>query len=172
MEGVTGENLDCHAAVDAGESADGTPHSMGVPGATWLATMALEMTRLGATWEKEPLATLWRYNTPLYRSFMLWPLWEEPRSHAAVQSLLDLPYQFAHDLLGDEPVVYETQEGNGQYPRTDPSLTALHLRAGCGITGFAAARRNPSRHDPGPLVPHPVYYQATPLSVPDHVNSL
>ncbi len=89
VEGVTGEYLDhrvLNSPVDDPRGAKAAER--GVPGATWLATMALPLLRLTGDGQ-HPAATLWHHIGQ--RFFMIWPLWQQPLDTHAVQALLEHP---------------------------------------------------------------------------------
>ncbi|MFI6504542.1 hypothetical protein [Nonomuraea typhae] len=100
VEGFTGEYLDHRVLRSAADDPRGRPgHEAGVPGATWLATMALPLFRLtgdGATVR----STLWHRITGDH--IMLWPLWEPALDLHAVQCLLEHP---AFTPVDGQPVV-------------------------------------------------------------------
>jgi hypothetical protein len=89
VPGVTGEYLD-HAALNAPvDDPAGKPgQERGVPGATWLATMAVPMLRLTGN-GRDRAATLWHQAGE--RNFMIWPLWDQPLDPPAVQALIEHP---------------------------------------------------------------------------------
>ena len=89
MEGVTGEYLDHHVLNSPVDDPRGAKAAeRGVPGATWLATMALPLLRLTGD-GRHPAATLWHHLGQ--RSIMIWPLWRQPLDTLAVQALLEHP---------------------------------------------------------------------------------
>ncbi|MET9396098.1 hypothetical protein [Kitasatospora sp. NPDC002965] len=161
-EGVTGEGLDHHAPVPAHLSPDGKPKNWGVPGATWLATLSIALTRLGARagiQGPELTATLWHRTAASSTPVMVWPLWSPPLDRHAVDVMLSLPYI---GLL-DEPAA----DGSLQTPGTvlvhldtepheqdydDDRPHPLHL-ANYGITSVHAAARERGKHNDGPLRP-------------------
>lgn len=87
-EGVTGEQLDWRAPYSAADSPRGKAGALGVPGATWLATMALPWLPLAGT-GKTRQAALWHRMAG--RDVMVWPLWSRPAPAAAVPYLWDVP---------------------------------------------------------------------------------
>ena len=89
VEGFTGEYLDHHVINSAADDAMGrTGAESGVPGATWLATMALQLLRV--TGDGQTMAaTLWHRIGR--RTIMLWPLWRQPLDAPAVQTLIEHP---------------------------------------------------------------------------------
>jgi hypothetical protein len=88
VDGFTGEYLDHRVLNSAADDPGGRSAERGVPGATWLATMALPMLRLTGDGERVK-ATLW--HNMERRSFMVWPLWEPPLDYFAVTVLIEHP---------------------------------------------------------------------------------
>jgi CRISPR-associated endonuclease/helicase Cas3 len=89
IDGFTGEYLDHRVLRSAADDAEGrTGQEAGVPGATWLATMALPLLRhVGdGTW---PRTVLWHRTQR--REIMLWPLWRDQLDLHAIKCLLDHP---------------------------------------------------------------------------------
>jgi hypothetical protein len=89
VPGVTGEYLDhrvLNSPVD--DPAGMEKAERGVPGATWLATMAIPMLRLSGD-GRQRAATLWHHVG--YRHVMIWPLWRHPLDESAVQALIEHP---------------------------------------------------------------------------------
>jgi hypothetical protein len=88
-EGFTGEYLDHHVLNAAADDPAGRAGAEnGVPGATWLATMALPLLRITGDGHNIA-ATLWHRTER--RHVMIWPLWHQPLDRPAVQALLDHP---------------------------------------------------------------------------------
>jgi hypothetical protein len=85
VDGFTGEYLDHRVIRDAADHPSGKSVEAGVPGATWLATMALPLLRLTGDGTR-PNATLW--HSDARRSVMLWPLWRQTLDQHAVRILL------------------------------------------------------------------------------------
>jgi hypothetical protein len=132
VEGFTGEYLDHHVLNSAADDPLGrTAMESGVPGATWLATMALPMLRITGDGENIA-ATLW-YPTER-RPVMIWPLWRQRLDLPAVQALIEHPCLIPIDPT---PAVRRTAW---------PSL---------GIFGVYGAERQhiPRRKFPGVLAP-------------------
>lgn len=132
VEGFTGEYLDHHVLNSAADDPLGrTSAESGVPGATWLATMALPVLRITGDGESVAAALWYRIER---RPVMIWPLWRQQLDLAAVQSLIE------HPCL--TPV--------------DPAPTVLRTdwRA-LGIFGVYGAERQriPRRKFPGVLAP-------------------
>jgi hypothetical protein len=89
VEGFTGEYLDHHVLNSAADDPLGrTAMESGVPGATWLATMALPMLRITGDGENIA-ATLWHRTER--RPVMIWPLWHQQLDLPAVQALIEHP---------------------------------------------------------------------------------
>jgi hypothetical protein len=89
VEGFTGEYLDHHVLNSAADDPLGrTAAESGVPGATWLATMALPLLRITGDGENVA-ATLW-YRAAR-RPVMIWPLWRQQLDLHAVQALIEHP---------------------------------------------------------------------------------
>jgi hypothetical protein len=134
VDRVNGEYFDHHAINSAADDTLGTSIERGVPGATWLATMALPLLR--ATGDgRNVAATLWHRTGR--RHIMIWPLWRQPLTALAVQALIEHPCLIPADPA---PAVR----------RTDwPAL---------GIFGVYGAERQhiPGRKFPGVLAPIPV----------------
>lgn len=96
VPGCTGAYLDHRVLVSSADAVDGrTGGELGVPGATWLALMALPLLPVTAA-NGLPLAVGWRQFGR--RSLLSWPVWSEPLdidcagallSHPAVRSVLD-----------------------------------------------------------------------------------
>lgn len=87
-DGVTGEYLDHHVLQSAADRSDGRSDERGVPGATWLALMALPrfpVWSAGAT----PLAGGWQ--SVGRRRALAWPLWQAPLDEESVASLVAHP---------------------------------------------------------------------------------
>ncbi len=87
-DGVTGEYLDHHVLQSAADRSDGRSDERGVPGATWLALMALPRFPVwsdGAT----PLAGGWQ--SVGRRRAVTWPLWQAPLDEDSVASLVAHP---------------------------------------------------------------------------------
>jgi CRISPR-associated endonuclease/helicase Cas3 len=131
-EGFTGEYFDHHALNSAADDPLGrTSAENGVPGATWLATMAIPLLRLSGD-GYSVAATLWHRTGR--RSVMIWPLWRQPLDRPAVQALLEHPC-----LTPIDPT---------------PTIRSTEWEA-LGITGVYGAERQPipRRKFPGVLAP-------------------
>jgi hypothetical protein len=89
VEGFTGEYLDHRVINSAADDPGGRAGAeRGVPGATWLATMAIPLLRVTGDGERIE-ATLWHRSGR--RAVMIWPLWEKPLDATAVQVLIEHP---------------------------------------------------------------------------------
>ncbi len=89
VEGCTGEYLDAQVLNSAADDPLGRTHTeRGVPGATWLATMAVPLLRVSGDGQRIT-ATLWHRTSR--RHVMLWPLWRRPLDLRAVQVLIEHP---------------------------------------------------------------------------------
>lgn len=100
IEGFTGEYLDHRVLRSAADDPQGRAgREAGVPGATWLATMALPLFRLTGDGQKLR-STLWHRvaNTHI----MIWPLWTPALDPDAIRCLLELP---TFTPLDDRPTV-------------------------------------------------------------------
>jgi hypothetical protein len=135
VDGFTGEYLDHHAlnsAADDPRGQVGAEH--GVPGATWLATMAIPLLRIAGDGQRIE-ATLW-YRVGR-RHVMVWPLWYEPLDLRAVKVMIEHPCLAPFD---ERPTV-----------RSD-TWAALKIFAVYG----AERQRIPGRNFAGVLAPCPV----------------
>jgi hypothetical protein len=89
VEGFTGEYLDHHVINSAADHPAGRAGAeRGVPGATWLATMALPLLRLAGDGHNID-AALWHQIAR--RHIMIWPLWHEPLDPPAVKTMIEHP---------------------------------------------------------------------------------
>lgn len=89
VDGFTGEYLDHHVINSAADDPGGRAGAeRGVPGATWLATMALPLLRIAGDGERIT-ATLW--HRVGRRLVMIWPLWHEPLDLPAIQVMIEHP---------------------------------------------------------------------------------
>jgi hypothetical protein len=89
VEGFTGEYLDHRVLNSAADDPLGRAGAeRGVPGATWLATMAIPLLRVTANGERTE-ATLW-YRVAR-RQIMIWPLWNRPLDLPAVRVIIEHP---------------------------------------------------------------------------------
>jgi hypothetical protein len=135
VERFTGEYLDHRVINSAADDPLGrTGAESGVPGATWLATMALPLLRVTGDGQNVA-ATLWHHVGR--RTVMLWPLWRQPLDTPAVQALIEHPCLAP---VGTTPAVR----------RRDWQVL--------GITGVYGAERQriPGRNFAGVLAPIPV----------------
>lgn len=88
VDGFTGEYLDHRVLNSAADDPGGRSAERGVPGATWLATMAIPLLRLTGDGERVR-ATLWHRVSGRY--FMIWPLWAQPLDCYAITILIEHP---------------------------------------------------------------------------------
>lgn len=89
VAGFTGEYLDHRVLRGAADHPGGKSSEIGVPGATWLAVMALPLLRLAGD-GTTATATLWR-RVPGHPPVMVWPLWRQPLDITAVTVLIEHP---------------------------------------------------------------------------------
>lgn len=140
-----GANLDYRDLRDAVVSARGDPENATVPGAIWLALMAVPMFRqVGDGHHGEAVGWMpdRRHGRP---RTLVWPVWSEPRSPEAVEVL------FAHpdvrkaaaglSVTRDEPLGL----GGRRRDQTDRRLGAL------GVVAVCRAGRAPLGNADGPL---------------------
>jgi hypothetical protein len=137
VPGVTGEYLDHRVLRSKADHPRGESAEIGVPGATWLAIMALPLLRLTGD-GTSARSTLWR-RLPSRQTVMIWPVWRPPLDLAAVVTLIEHP-----DITID--VV------DGQYVTDKTAWPAL------GVFAVGAATRRPieGRKSAGVLTPVPV----------------
>lgn len=139
MDGFTGEYLDHRVINSAADDPGGRAGAeRGVPGATWLATMAIPLMRVTGDGSRVE-ATLW--HRAGRRQVMIWPLWEKPLDTDAIQALIEHPCLAPIDL---RPAV-----------RSD-EWPALGIFAVYG----AERQRIPGRNFAGVLAPCPVTVEA------------
>jgi CRISPR-associated endonuclease/helicase Cas3 len=84
-----GEFLDHRAWRNPADDPAGVSLPSGVPGATWLAIMALPMFRLGGD-GKQVVATLW-HAAPRQPPLMVWPLWRQRLDILSVVTMIEHP---------------------------------------------------------------------------------
>lgn len=89
VDGYTGEYLDHQALFDAADSPTGESSERGVPGATWLALMALPLLPVIGDVAGRRRGTGWQATTD--GTIMRWPLWQQPLDVHAVRCLIDNP---------------------------------------------------------------------------------
>ncbi|WP_326636854.1 hypothetical protein OG884_25260 [Streptosporangium sp. NBC_01755] len=135
VEGVTGEYLDHRVLRSNSDDPEGRAgRESGVPGATWLATMALPLLRITGDGQRVR-TTLWhrRRSGPV----MLWPLWRPALNTLAVRCLLEHPVFAPVDHV--------------------PTVSSTHWPALGVINVYGAERqRIPGRTFDGVLSPLPV----------------
>lgn len=137
----SGEYFDHRAIVNAAASPTGKAANQGVPGATWLACMALPLFRTtGANGRRQ--ATGWHSHRRQRRDILIWPLWSDPLGPAGAQALIE------HPLLRPDP----DDQNTLRIPH--PPALLEHL----GIFTVAAATRQPllDGNSAGVLAPVPI----------------
>ncbi|GII96342.1 type I-G CRISPR-associated protein, Cas3-extension family [Sinosporangium siamense] len=135
VEGFTGEYLDHRVLRSSADDPRGRRGmEAGVPGATWLATMAIPMFRLGGD-GRRVRSTLWQRTADDH--VMIWPLWTPRLDVEAVRCLLE------------HPALRPVDEG--------PTMTATAWEP-LGVFGVYSAhrRRLPGRTFEGVLSPNTV----------------
>lgn len=91
VEGFTGEYFDHQVLRSSADDILGRQgKERGVPGATWLAIMALPLLRVTAL-QNTVKATLWHRMPGRRDPVMIWPLWRQPLDPWAVQALVEHP---------------------------------------------------------------------------------
>ncbi|MFI6758764.1 hypothetical protein ACIBF5_06415 [Micromonospora sp. NPDC050417] len=90
VDGYTGEYLDHRVLRSAADHPSGVSVEAGVPGATWLAIMALPLLRLSGNGTAVQ-ATLWHTVPGRRQPVMTWPLWRQPLDPAGITTLLEHP---------------------------------------------------------------------------------
>ncbi|MDQ1711969.1 MAG: hypothetical protein QOE45_1419 [Frankiaceae bacterium] len=130
----SGEYLDHRAIRSAADHPSGKSLEAGVPGATWLAIMALPLLRVTGNGGHAVTASLW-HRIPK-RSVMVWPVWRQPLEVHGVRVLLEHP-----DLR----------------PRGAAAVDGQRL-AGLGVfaVGGATRKRLEGRTFAGVLTPYPI----------------
>ncbi|MEU9891476.1 hypothetical protein [Sphaerisporangium sp. NPDC051011] len=104
IEGFTGEYLDHRVLRSTADDPEGRAgREIGVPGATWLATMALPLFRLTGDGQKVR-STLWHRVAGDH--VMIWPLWKPSLDVDAVCCLLEHP---TLKPIDDQPTVTTEQ---------------------------------------------------------------
>ncbi len=89
VEGFTGEYFDHRVINSAADDPQGRAGAeRGVPGATWLATMAIPLLRLTGDGRRID-AVLW--HRVAGRQVMIWPLWHQPLDLPAVKVMIEHP---------------------------------------------------------------------------------
>ncbi len=100
-EGVTGNYFDHRAIRDeyVGQHVSGAMKNVGVPGASWLALMALPM--LPVRTPQSGKATTVGFKKGARPSSFRWPVWSEPQTLVGVASLMDHPSLTRIDSVDD-----------------------------------------------------------------------
>jgi hypothetical protein len=133
--GYTGEYLDHRVLNSATDASDGRSAERGVPGATWLATMALPLFTVYGSSGRQ--CTGWHAIPGERRLTFVWPLWHQPLDIHAIRALLD------------HPAITPRTSETGQLEVNADACTAL------GIWAVHAATRRPitGRDSEGVLAP-------------------
>lgn len=141
VEKFSGEYLDHRVIRSATDTTEGRSLEAGVPGATWLALMAMPWFPVGGD-GKQRVNAGWRTIGPPKRLYFVWPLWNPRLDGAAVRAVV------SHPAIESESV------GSGLRLRASVSAQLAAL----GIFAVMAARREfiPERNFAGVLVPVPV----------------
>jgi len=134
VPGVTGEYLDHRVLRSKADHPRGESAEIGVPGATWLAIMALPLLRLTGD-GVSARSTLWR-RLPNRQAVMVWPVWRSPLGLPAVVALIEHP-------------AITIDVADGRYVTDRTAWPAL------GVFAVAAATRRPveGRKSAGVLTP-------------------
>jgi hypothetical protein len=90
VDGYTGEYLDHRVLRSAADHPSGKSVEAGVPGATWLAIMALPLLRLSGN-GTSVRATLWHSIAGRRQPVMTWPIWRQPLDTLGIVTLLEHP---------------------------------------------------------------------------------
>ncbi|MCM6774517.1 hypothetical protein NDR87_13730 [Nocardia sp. CDC159] len=143
VPGCTGEYFDHRVLYSAADAPDGTSRERGVPGATWLAVMALPALpvysdgahRTSPGWHRLPQT---RRGKTTWRPILTWPLWHQPLDIDAVTVLLN------------HPALTPTRNNNDTL--TIPTAPAHAL--GVFTVRAAVRRKIPGRTFDGVLAPH------------------
>lgn len=140
VEGFTGEYLDHHAINSATDDPGGQAGAeRGVPGATWLATMALPLLRITGDGERIT-ATLW--HRAGRRQVMIWPLWHHPLDLPAIQVIIEHPVLIPVD---PKPTVRSGQwEALGIFAVYGAERQQIHRRKFAGVLAPCPVATEPS----------------------------
>lgn len=103
VDDVTGEYLDHHVLRSAADGTGGKSVERGVPGATWLALMALPWFPVWSD-GRFALAGGWQRRARR-RPLLVWPLWAEPLDAVAAPALATHPLLRADATSGPLPIV-------------------------------------------------------------------
>lgn len=143
VDGFTGEYLDHRVLRSGADHPSGESVEAGVPGATWLATMALPLFRLSGDGSR-PSATSW--DRIGGRLVMYWPLWTAPLDASAIKV-----------LLGHPAVAPKASQEGGKRLDVEMDAPGASLREMSVFTVCAAERRQiEGRKSAGVLTPVPV----------------
>lgn len=95
VSGYTGEYLDDRALLDSTDSPTAVGEERGVPGATWLALMALPIFRVTATiptgGTPRQSGTGWQRGQRSVQPVFRWPIWRQALDLDAIHALTDHP---------------------------------------------------------------------------------
>lgn len=151
VAGYTGEYLD-HRVLMSGADAPSKADiaERGVPGATWLALMALPMFPATAS-GRERTAIGWQRHgrDPV----LCWPLWRDGIGRRAIEVLINHPG--LRLTAGSDPAPRDPPGGRMTL-RLTPSGSAALSRLGVFAVCVAARKRIPGRKSDGVLVPRQV----------------
>ena len=139
VDGFTGEYLDHRVLRSAADHPRGASVEAGVPGATWLAVMALPLFRLTGN-GRTVAATCWHRVSGRREPVMVWPLWRRPLDLAAVQ------------VLVEHPALRPGLNSGGQVSVKPDALPGLEVFLVCG----AERQRVQGRNFAGVLAPVPI----------------
>lgn len=134
VDDYSGEYLDHNVLRDAADSLTGKSVERGIPGATWLALMALPMLPVTGDIAGRRRGTGWQNQGR--QPIMRWPLWHATLDIHAIRSLID------------HPALTLTDDGALTTPNND-RLNRLHVFA----IGTATRMRIPGRKSEGVLTP-------------------
>jgi CRISPR-associated endonuclease/helicase Cas3 len=143
VDGVTGEYFDHRVLRSSADHPLGVSSEAGVPGATWLAIMALPMLRLTGD-GRSVSATLWHRLGGRRASIMVWPLWRRALDVRAIEVLLEHPALRPRVSEGGVITV-----GRANVLSALDALTALDVFRVCG----AERQRVQGRNFAGVLAP-------------------
>lgn len=135
-----GANLDYRALRDGAWSARGGAENVTIPGATWLALMTIPFFRQVGDGRFGDSVGWLRDRRAVRPRRLVWPIWTEPRSHAAVETMLSHP-----DVIGMAKGVLDQRRGGKAHLPARSNLEAL------GVTTLCSAGRTPLGNADGPL---------------------
>ena len=132
VDGYTGEYLDHRVLRSAADHPTGKSVEAGVPGATWLAIMALPLLRLTGTGTAVQ-ATLWHHLPGRRQPVMTWPLWRQPLHPHAVTALLEHPDLRPNTTAGQITVNPTTWPPLGVFTITGAARQPVGGRKSAGV---------------------------------------